>query len=130
MPHCEREIPADDVLGLYRAAGWWPERTAEQVRAVLRASPAVGAWQGRELIGFARAVTDGLLRAYVEDVVVSPDWRGRGVGHALLASLMEQLGPVPVVTLFCSPDLVSYYEASSFRASRQVVMHWTRPPAG
>ena len=130
MPHGEREIPADDVLGLYRAAGWWPERTAEQVRAVLRASPAVGAWQGRELIGFARAVTDGLLRAYVEDVVVSPDWRGRGVGHALLASLMEQLGPVPVVTLFCSPDLASYYEASSFRASRQVVMHWARPPAG
>jgi GNAT superfamily N-acetyltransferase len=122
-PHGQREIPAEGVLGLYQAAGWWPERTAEQVRAVLRASPAVGAWHGQDLIGFARAVTDGILRAYVEDVVVSPDWRGMGVGHALLAGLMEQLGPVPVVTLFCSPDLVSYYEASSFRRSRQVVMH-------
>ena len=90
---------------------------------MLRASPAVGAWHGQDLIGFARAVTDGILRAYVEDVVVSSDWRGIGVGHALLAGLMEQLGPVPVVTLFCSPDLVSYYEAGSFRRSRQVVMH-------
>ncbi len=85
----QREIPAEGVLRLYQTAGWWPERTAEQVRAVLRASPAVGAWQGEDLIGFARAVTDGVPRAYVEDVVVSPDWRGTGVGRALLAGLME-----------------------------------------
>jgi GNAT superfamily N-acetyltransferase len=56
-------------------------------------------------------VTDGVLRAYVEDVVVSPDWQGTGVGRALLAGLMEQLEPIPVVTLFCSADLVRYYEA-------------------
>jgi ribosomal protein S18 acetylase RimI-like enzyme len=119
----EREIPAEGVLELYQAEGWWPERTVEQVRAVLRAAPAVGAWDGQDLIGFARAVTDGILRAYVEDVIVSPDWRGVGVGQALLAGLMEQLKPVPVVTLFCSPDLVGHYEASSFRRTRQVVMH-------
>jgi ribosomal protein S18 acetylase RimI-like enzyme len=125
VPHGQREIPADGVLALYRMASWWPERTAEQVRAVLRSARAVGAWHGQDLVGFARAVTDGILRAYVEDVVVSPDWRGRGVGHALLTGLMEQLEPIPVVTLFCSPDLVRYYEASSFRSTRQVVMHRT-----
>ncbi len=123
MPHGLREIHAGSVLGLYRAAGWWPARTAEQVRAVLGTSPAVGAWHGQSLAGFARAVTDGILRAYVEDMVVAPDWRGMGIGPALLAGLMEQSGPVPVVTLFCSPDLVRYYEAGSFRRSRQVVMH-------
>lgn len=127
VPHGQREIPAEGVLALYESAGWWPERTAEQVRAVLRAAPAVGAWHGQDLVGFARAVTDGILRAYVEDVVVLPDWRGRGIGQALIAGLMEQLGPVPVVTLFCSPDLVRHYEASSFTRTRQVVMH--RPGA-
>jgi GNAT superfamily N-acetyltransferase len=127
VPQGQRDIPAEGVLGLYRAAGWWPERTADQVRAVLRASPAVGAWHGQELIGFARAVTDGILRAYVEDVIVAPCWHGRGVGRALLAGLTEQLGPVPVVTLFCSPGLVPYYEASSFKKTRQVVMHRNGP---
>jgi GNAT superfamily N-acetyltransferase len=123
VPHGQPEIPAEGVLSLYRAEGWWPERTAEQVRAVLRVAPAVGAWHGQDLIGFARAVTDGILRAYVEDVIVSPEWRGIGVGRALLAGLMEQLEPTPVVTLFCSADLVPHYEASSFRRTRQVVMH-------
>jgi GNAT superfamily N-acetyltransferase len=57
-------------------------------------------------------------------VIVSPGWRGQGVGRALLAGLMELLRPVPLVTLFCSPGLVSYYEASSFKKTKQVVMHW------
>ena len=80
VPNGDREIPAEGVLKLYRAEGWWPERTAEQVCAVLRAAPAVGAWHGQELIGFAWAVTDGILRAYVEDVIVSrtgAEWGSR-----------------------------------------------------
>ncbi|HEY3953360.1 MAG TPA: GNAT family N-acetyltransferase [Streptosporangiaceae bacterium] len=130
VSHGQREIPAEGVLVLYEAVGWWPERTAEQVRAVLGVAPAVGAWHGQDLIGFARAVTDGVLRAYVEDVVVAPDWRGMGIGQALIAGLMEQLGPVPVVTLFCSPDLVHYYEASSFMRTHQVVMHRAESRSG
>jgi ribosomal protein S18 acetylase RimI-like enzyme len=125
LPHHVREIPATRVLALYQDAGWWPERTAEQVSSVLGHSPAVGAWDGRDLVGFARAVSDGILRAYVEDVVVSPGWRRRGIGRALLAALLGELGPIPVVTLFCPPGLVAYYEGSSFQRTGQVVMHRT-----
>jgi GNAT superfamily N-acetyltransferase len=118
-------IPADGVIALYQAARWWPQRTADQVSAVLGSSPAVGAWHGEELVGFARAVTDGILRAYVEDVVVSPDWRSTGIGQALMDCLVDALGPIPVVTLFCVPDLVPYYERHSFRRTKQIVMHRT-----
>jgi ribosomal protein S18 acetylase RimI-like enzyme len=123
VPHAQRGIPADGILALYRTASWWPERTEGQVCAMLESSPAVGAWHGQSLIGFARAVSDGVLRAYVEDVIVAPSWRGQGIGHALLDGLTEQLGPIPIVTLFCSPGLVPYYESSSFRKTRQAVMH-------
>jgi hypothetical protein len=59
------------------------ERTAERVSSVRGHSPAVGAWDGRDLVGFARAVSDGVLRAYAEDVVVSPGWcRPRVAGRA------------------------------------------------
>lgn len=126
------------MLALFRAEGWWPERSAEQVAAVLAAGPAVGAWQavgawpavgawqGDELVGFARAVTDQVVRAYVEDVIVSPRLRRSGVGQALLTCLLEQVPPTALVTLFCSPGLVSYYESFGFHATRQVVLH--RPP--
>jgi hypothetical protein len=55
VPNGAREIPPVGVLKLYRAEGWWPERTAEQVRAVLRAAPAVGPGTARiSLVSGAR----------------------------------------------------------------------------
>ncbi len=120
--HDVRAIPADAVIALYKATVWWPHRTAEQVSAVLGSSPAVGAWHDDKLVGFARAVTDGILRAYVEDVVVVPDRRGTGIGHVLMDCLMETLGPILVVTLFCSPDLAPFYELHSFGGTKQTVM--------
>ncbi len=121
--HAHRPIPADEVLALYRGQGWWPERTALQVNRALAAGPAVGAWHEEALAGFARAVTDGELRAYVEDVVVAEPFRGTGVGRSLVRSLLDQLGSIPVVSLFCSRDLVPFYEGTDFRSTTQVVLH-------
>jgi GNAT superfamily N-acetyltransferase len=123
LPHASRPIPADHVVALYRAEGWWPERSVDQVAMVLDAFPAVGAWHGDRLVGFARCVSDGVLRAYIEDVVVAPDVRGLGVGRALVAAIVEQLQPIPVVSLFCDPGLVPFYEQAGFRPTRQVVLH-------
>jgi GNAT superfamily N-acetyltransferase len=123
VPHRIRPVPATGVLGLYRTQGWWPERTAEQVEAVLRTGPAVGAWDGGALVGFGRAVTDGVLRAYLEDVVVAPGYRRTGLGRRIIDGLLAELGPVPVISLFCAADLAPFYEGAGFHATRQVVLH-------
>jgi ribosomal protein S18 acetylase RimI-like enzyme len=125
VPHSYRAISPGAVVGLYRIQGWWPERTAEQVAAALDNGPAVGAWQGDDLVGFARAVTDGVLRAYLEDVIVAPDFRNVGLGRALMMAILDLLQPISVVTLFCSRDHVSYYEAAGFTSTAQVVLHRT-----
>jgi hypothetical protein len=64
----ERPIDPSAVLELYASEQWWPERTRSQVADVLRTGPAVGAWTAHRLVGFARAVTDGVFRVYVEDL--------------------------------------------------------------
>jgi ribosomal protein S18 acetylase RimI-like enzyme len=121
--HTTRAIRPHDVLTLYEAEGWWPDRTAEQVAAVLSTGPAVGAWRDDEMVGFARAVTDGTLRAYAEDVIVAPALRHAAIGHALIDLLIQVVAPVPLITLFSSADLVPFYALGGFRPTRQVVMH-------
>jgi GNAT superfamily N-acetyltransferase len=85
--------------------GRWrtPETIVEQVRASWRV---VGAYRsagdgpgdpGAEeapagMVGFARAVSDGFAIAYLADVFVLPEHRGRGLGH-LLVSTMIDAGP-------------------------------------
>ena len=43
-------------------------------------------------VGFARAVSDGVALAYLADVFVLPDYRGRGVGVALVRAMIDD-GP-------------------------------------
>jgi GNAT superfamily N-acetyltransferase len=124
--HRERSIPPQAVRDLYSHAGWWPERTVAQIERVLDAAPAVGAWDGDRLVGFARIVTDGVCRAYVEDVVVHEQYRGRGIGRALMDRLLNEVDDGLVVSLFCKPWLVPFYERQGFQPANQVVLHRVR----
>ena len=123
--HDERPIAAAAVVALNLAVGWWQERGEDRVAAILTPL-AVGAWTDDQLIGFARAVSDGVTRAYVEDVMVHPDHRRLGVATDVLERLLERLADIDVVSLFCANDLVSVYVQSGFKATRQIVLHRSR----
>jgi GNAT superfamily N-acetyltransferase len=123
--HARRPTAAESVRALYDEAGWWPERRLEDIAAVLAGGPAVGAWDGDGLVGFARAVDDGRFRAYVEDVVVQRAYRRDSVASRLLGLLLTELTHVETISLFCDPALAGLYEPFGFRAvSRtEVVLH-------
>jgi GNAT superfamily N-acetyltransferase len=124
--HRDRPITPALVRALYDHAGWWPERTLAAIGQVLDSAPAVGAWNGERLVGFARAVTDGNFRAYIEDVVVHEAWRRQGVATLMMACLLDELKGIPVVSLFCKAGLVPVYQGQGFQETRQVVMHKVR----
>jgi ribosomal protein S18 acetylase RimI-like enzyme len=67
-----------------------PRGTVE--RLVGEASRVVGLYEGARLIGFARTVSDGQSFAYLADVYVLPEYRGRGLGVELVREAVEN-GP-------------------------------------
>jgi GNAT superfamily N-acetyltransferase len=67
-----REVVAAQVAGAWRVAGAYASSGAQ--------------------VGFARAVSDGVALAYLADVYVLPDHRGRGLGVALVRMMVED-GP-------------------------------------
>ncbi len=123
VTHRSRPVPADRLRRLYDHVGWWPERSAAEIAAVLDGAVAVGAWHGEDLVGFARLVTDGRFRAYVEDVAVHESCRRRGLGTAIVRELLAAAADIDLTTLFCEPGLVPLYEGLGFRATSQVVLH-------
>ncbi|MEO1068198.1 MAG: GNAT family N-acetyltransferase [Cyanobacteria bacterium J06638_6] len=80
----------DQLVGLFQAGAFWArERTREQMAiAVSNSFPVVTAWDGDRLIGFARATSDGVFRATIWDVVISPDYQGSGLGRKLVETLV------------------------------------------
>ena len=125
----ERLVSAMDVRRLYDGTGWWPGWDVAGIERAVAASVAVGAWDGERLVGFARALTDGVHRAYIEDVVVDPEYRGQQIGERVVAALVEAIGDVHIVSLFCEPERVAFYGRNGFKESTtQRMMH--REPGG
>ena len=124
----ERPVSPDELRHLMRQAHWAAERTPEGLASLLAATDvAVGAWEGDRLVGFARALSDGVYRALVDDVVVDEAWRGRGIGDELVRRLLERLAGVETVFLRCGEDLVPYYERHGFEKARSVTMDHRKP---
>jgi GNAT superfamily N-acetyltransferase len=78
---------------LSTAAYWALGRSRDEVERLVReSSRVIGLYHGRRQIGFARTVSDGVSIAYLADVYVLPEWRGRGLGVELVRASVEE-GP-------------------------------------
>ena len=89
-----KRVAPGQVRALFRAAGWDEDLarySPRQVQALLRQSHRVlAAWcPTGTLVGFASAVSDGVLCAMVQNLLVHPDYRKRGVGTRLLRQLIR-----------------------------------------
>jgi ribosomal protein S18 acetylase RimI-like enzyme len=78
---------------LSEIAYWALGRPREtQDRLIDEAQRVVGLYDGDCQIGFCRAVTDGNSVAYLADVYVLEEYRGRGLGEELVREMVER-GP-------------------------------------
>ncbi|HEX2505309.1 MAG TPA: GNAT family N-acetyltransferase [Gaiellaceae bacterium] len=106
-----------------------PRETVE--RLVREATRLVGLYapDGRQL-GFARAVSDGVAFAYLADVYVHPDVRGRGLGTELVRELVER-GPLAGVKwLLHTEDAHGVYERVGFGVPSRKLMEREGPRPG
>lgn len=105
--------------------------------ALARAQPGSAAWVGAHdehgrLVATARAVADAGKFAYLFDVAVAPEWRGRGLGSAVVGLLLDhpQVREARVVGLR-TRDMQSFYARLGFgppRPSASTEMQRIREP--
>ncbi len=72
-------------------AYWALGRSREVVERSIAHSLNFGVYDDGQLVGYARLVTDEATFAWLCDVYVAPDQRGRGVGTALMDAVEERL---------------------------------------
>ena len=100
----------------YWAAGRTRDVVERSIAGSLVAGVYAGPSAGAELVAFARVVTDDATFAWICDVYVSPDWRGRGIGswltEALVAELVERRGILRL--LLATRDAHAVYAKAGF----------------
>jgi len=111
--------PAD--YAMLRASQGWRALSAPQVEAALRNSAfLVAAKDGEHTVGMARLMSDDGYFAVVLDVVVLPEYQGRGIGREMMSRAVRHLqgnlrpGEHSYTILTCAPGKEGFYEKMGF----------------
>ena len=114
------EIPAKQAYSqLFATTGWNREYQTDASRlhqALSKSWHAVSAYDGDRLVGFGRVISDGVLYAFICDMIVLPSYQRQGIGSTILHKLIERCrgAGVPVVWLFAAQGKAGFYQAHGF----------------
>lgn len=91
-------------------------QTAERIETVFRRSWAtrLARWNG-EIVGGVYAFSDGVLDASIHGLAVHPDFQRRGIGAALMKSLLEAFPPGVALLLTADEKHWDFYRRLGFR---------------
>jgi len=87
-----------------------------------------------ELVGFVRAITDGVYRGVLFDLIVTPRYRGRGLGAELVRRVHDHpaMAGCGRIELICTGSMVPFYERLGYAVAppERLRMVWRRPGPG
>jgi N-acetylglutamate synthase-like GNAT family acetyltransferase len=109
---------------LNKSAFWAMDREIEDLRiAIDRSEPVISAWDKENLVGFARATSDGVYRATIFDVVVDPDYRRLGLGRKLVETILIHPCICRVEKIYLmTTNQQSFYERFGFVTNSSTTM--------
>ena len=117
----EDRLSVWEYLELRRSVGWseLTERQAEL--AIENCMYCISAYNddGR-LIGMGRIVGDGAVICYIQDLIVLPEYHGKGVGSALMMHLKNYVSSLTthgeriMLCLMCAKGREGFYKKNGF----------------
>ena len=80
-----------EIVTLYKSAGWWKDTyDASEIKKLIKGSfvfAVVSDSISGKTVGMGRVLSDGVSDAYIQDLVILPQYRGKGIGKKLVEIL-------------------------------------------
>jgi predicted N-acetyltransferase YhbS len=113
-------LKPEDMDGFFE--GWPVPPSSERRLAALKGSDVcILAVDGGRVVGFATALVDGALMAYLPLLEVLPEWHGRGIGSELVRRVLAALEGTYSVALCCDEELAGFYARLGFASVEGLV---------
>lgn len=85
--------PTTDEYAALRTAVGWKSLSGRQLAAAVKNNAfAIVARDKGSAIGLARGISDGGYNFFITDVIVLPEYQGKGIGKALMTAVMDYIG--------------------------------------
>jgi len=107
-------LPIERVKELLWKSYWANDRSAEAIEKSINNSDCYGVYKEKELVGFARVVTDNATVYWLCDVIVDEKHRGMGIGKNLVRRIVESGGYKNMRGILATKDAHGLYEQFGF----------------
>ena len=118
------ELNAEEFIELWQSVHWGDGPSPEQTRLAMEHTLfRVSVFEDNRIVAMARVIGDMGLDYYIKDVVVRPEYQGRGIGRMLIGEILQFIndhgveGTEIFVELCAMPDKIPFYVKFGFSAN-------------
>lgn len=116
----KEELPEiKDYWDLFQTTGWNQEYNfsiQDLANAIKNSWFSTSIYDSEILIGFGRVIADGVHHALIVDLIIHPNYQGKGLGSNLLRRLVTKCKEHKIrdIQLFSAKDKFAFYEKFGF----------------
>lgn len=108
-------VPVELLASLRESVGWTgmkKELSDPRITSFYH----IAAYEEDELVGFVDCVSNGVTDAYIQDLIVRPEYQGKGIGTELMNKMIEYLkaNKIYMISVIFEESLKSFYERFGF----------------
>lgn len=117
----------EQMLEVYRSVGW-NKHSKERIIQVFEASNVRSIMLvDDKVVGFARAISDGVFNAAIYDLVVHKSYQHKGLATKILRDILIQLEPISCVHLLSTLGNEEFYLKNGFRKMKTGMARYNNP---
>ncbi|MBK0010325.1 MULTISPECIES: GNAT family N-acetyltransferase [Priestia] len=99
---------------IYHSVGW-KKHNEEKIKKIFTLSNVVTiAYDKDKIVGFGRAMSDGVFNAAIYDVVIEDTYQHKGIGQQIIGDLLAQLKDISCVHLVATTGNEEFYRKVGF----------------
>lgn len=117
IQHDYHNINWDNVSTILKTVGMAYFEGDIHKKAFENSHTVIFAFDNEKLIGFGRAISDGVYQAAIYDLAVLPEYQGKKIGATILKNILETISNCNVI-LYASPGKENFYEKIGFRKTK------------
>ncbi|MBU0498116.1 MAG: GNAT family N-acetyltransferase [Candidatus Thermoplasmatota archaeon] len=112
--------PIPDIVSLYQAGNWWrPQYDPAKIPQLIKQSYAFAIAEDttqKKAVGMGRVISDGISDAYIQDMIVLPTYRCKGIGKQILDILISHClkNGITWIGLIAEPGSEQFYQTLGF----------------
>ncbi len=123
----QKEFSVEDLFTLYDSVGWtaYTKDITGLQAGLAQSSLVISAWEGEILVGLIRALTDGQTIAYIQDILVRPEYHKQGLGSQLMRQMLAKLEGIRQIVLMTdsgeeNAPLHDWYRSFGFKSYNEL----------